>query len=566
MSNPGYVRVGEGGYVRAGTGYFVSTKPEDPNESFSAGQNAAQMAIDFMKRKYSLEGVDPNDLTLTIVFSSTRYKLKRMLKGVRAITGDCPLIGCTTAGEVTTQGVHDDSVSAFILSSDLIAAGTGVGKRVEEDAKRAGMTAASGALKRLKMNIRESFILRASQLMEPEEMIRFSPYSVIMLPPGLAIAEDEVLFYTHDTLLIEGLREKVGFTPIIGGSSGDGMEAGMSYQFCNDRVYEKSVVCAILTNFVKTGFSTELPFIPTEKTTVVTKLNDSYPPFYSPFGIKRGFVVKELDDIPAARKYFELLQSRIREPDFGEWLNRIGDKLIPTLFEEDGRPIPERDYSLGLTDLNGKMWARVPAFIREDESIEFSSPIPEKAILTLMEIPKDFTISPIFKTDLESNKLSEGLRKAFEDNGCSLSSEVEISMVDRNEWMIKDGEKEYTIREYDNQLNIYDKKTLLCENTKKAVENAIRNAGISSKEDIAAVILFICCIHRCMASGIGRSQFNTIKEIVGEDTPIIGFYTYGEQMSTLFADPSHIEQSATVMIISKSSPIRDEVINWRRSE
>ena len=58
-----------------------------------------------------------------------------------------------------------------------------------------------------------------------------------------------------------------------------------------------------------------------------------------------------------------------------------------------------------------------------------------------------------------------------------------------------------------------------------------------------------------MANKVAISQFSTIKEVVGENTPIIGFYTYGEQLSTLFATPSRVELSATAMVISKKSSI-----------
>ena len=550
----------EGEYVKAGVGYHISPNPEDSGESFSAGKGAARNSIEFMKRRYKLTKVDPESLTLTMVFSSTRYELEQMLEGVRAVTGSSPLVGCTTAGEITDEGVHNDSVSVFVLSSELIAAGTGVGEGIKEDkdAEEAGMKAASDALEELKdrINTRELAILRIAQFLDPDVMIKFIPYSVIMFPPGMSTVAGE-FFITRDDSIIAGLLEKIDYwTPIIGGSSGDGMKVERSYQFCNDGVYEKSVVCAILVNLVKTGFSTELPFVPTEKTTVVTKLSDSYPPFYSPFGRKRGFKIKELGGIPAAEKYFELLQNRIKETDIREWLNRIGDVLIPVGYDEVGNPIPEREFPLGLSDINGKMWARVPTYIRkEDNSIEFSSPIPKSGNLTLMEIPQKFTLGSQFRADLENNMASEDLKKAFRDNKVPLSSKVRISKLDKNRWEIMDREKEYIIRESGNQLYIHDIKTLLCETTKKAVERAISNAKISSKEDIAAVILFICCIQRCMTSGVGWSQFNTIKEVVGEDTPIIGFYTYGEQLSALFAAPSRVEQSATVMIISKRASI-----------
>jgi len=66
-----------------------------------------------------------------------------------------------------------------------------------------------------------------------------------------------------------------------------------------------------------------------------------------------------------------------------------------------------------------------------------------------------FSISLDVKADFENGSISEDLKKTFEDNERPLSSNAEISTVDNNEWKIRDGEKEYTIRESGNWLNVY---------------------------------------------------------------------------------------------------------------
>lgn len=61
-----------------------------------------------------------------------------------------------------------------------------------------------------------------------------------------------------------------------------------------------------------------------------------------------------------------------------------------------------------------------------------------------------------FKKDLEDNKLSEELRKIFEDNSSPISTNVKISMVSKNEWKIIDEMKEYTIKLLPDKINIYE--------------------------------------------------------------------------------------------------------------
>jgi cellulose biosynthesis protein BcsQ len=73
-----------------------------------------------------------------------------------------------------------------------------------------------------------------------------------------------------------------------------------------------------------------------------------------------------------------------------------------------------------------------------------------------------FNMNSKFKTDLENNIISEDLNMIFKGNNRPLSNGTKISRVDNNKWMVRDGGKEYTIKESDNQLNIYQKKYYDC--------------------------------------------------------------------------------------------------------
>lgn len=370
-------------YVNVGTGH------SDVENSFLAGEKAAEKSIDFMKRKYNLKEVDPHDLTLTMVFSSKHYELEEMhdelelmLKGVRAVTGNCPLVGCTTAGEITNQGVHDNSVSVMTLSSEVISAGTGVGENIIEDAQGAGEKAVSEALEKMRSSNGEkisSIKQKISYLIDPMKTIKYNPFSVIMFPQGRVLHE----FIMYDEEIINGMRRKIGYqVPIIGGSSGDGKRIEKSFQFCDGKVYKNSVVCAVLFSFVNVGFSTSHPFIPTERRTQVTKLREQYQPLF-PGGIERGYTILELDGIPAAKKYFELIKDKIPEKDYKKWLEKMGD--IPTyLFKYEER----LKYPFGLHDFYGNAWVKVMV-INKDESLELVSLIPNNSLLTIMELRHD---------------------------------------------------------------------------------------------------------------------------------------------------------------------------------
>ncbi len=85
----------------------------------------------------------------------------------------------------------------------------------------------------------------------------------------------------------------------------------------------------------------------------------------------------------------------------------------------------------------------------------------------------------------------------------------------------------------------------------EAVKEAIRRAGNPSK--IGAVLLFDCIL-RDILSDIYRTkerEIAEIKKIVGEDTPIIGFSTYGETGNTDLIPLWHHNQTITAMVIGE---------------
>ena len=55
----------------------------------------------------ALRGADPR---LLVVFVSPAHDLQALLAGIRGVAPDTPLIGCSTAGEIATDGPSDASV------------------------------------------------------------------------------------------------------------------------------------------------------------------------------------------------------------------------------------------------------------------------------------------------------------------------------------------------------------------------------------------------------------------------------------------------------------------------
>ena len=87
---------------------------------------------------------------LIIVFSTVAYDQEKTLKGVRSISGEIPLVGCSDFGEITTAGPVSKHIAAMALSSDTIDFTIGIGEGTDKDSYKAGATAAGEVKKKAK--------------------------------------------------------------------------------------------------------------------------------------------------------------------------------------------------------------------------------------------------------------------------------------------------------------------------------------------------------------------------------------------------------------------------------
>src|SRR3989344_8026315 len=79
------------------TGIGLSTHANE----YSAGEEAAEKA---------LESIGCDNPDALIVFAAPKFNHKRLLQGITSITKQTPMIGGTTAGEISTFGLSVNSV------------------------------------------------------------------------------------------------------------------------------------------------------------------------------------------------------------------------------------------------------------------------------------------------------------------------------------------------------------------------------------------------------------------------------------------------------------------------
>lgn len=182
--------------IKAGVGI---SKRQD---TVAAGREACKEALD-------KAGGEAN---LIIVFSSVAHNQEDVVKGVRAVSKNIPLVGCSDAGEITTQGPDSGKIAVMALNTDKIEYSLGVGRGADKDSFQAGKQAA-----------------------EAVDASSKTPASLfVMLMEGLA---------ENGAAAVRGVQSVLGKNfPIMGGSAGDDFKFEKTYQYMDDKVLSGSVI------------------------------------------------------------------------------------------------------------------------------------------------------------------------------------------------------------------------------------------------------------------------------------------------------------------------------------
>jgi hypothetical protein len=138
---------------------------------------------------------------LLIVFCSPTENLPDLIGQIRSRSGDVPMIGCTTAGEIARYGPRDGSVVVAALGGDGFVIGTAAAAGASADLRGAGARAAH---------------CLPSAAGHPHRV-------VLLLTDGLASDQDEI---------IRGAYSVLGAgVPMVGGCAGDGLKMTRTFQF-----------------------------------------------------------------------------------------------------------------------------------------------------------------------------------------------------------------------------------------------------------------------------------------------------------------------------------------------
>jgi hypothetical protein len=243
--------------LSVGVGYS-----EEIEEPFNAGREAAEMALKQL-------GAAKGDVIM--MFTSVDYNHPELLKGIRSVTGDTPLIGCTTDGEITTYGTHEDSVSLVILKSDSVKFSFGVGQDLSSDYDKAVQTA------------------------------------VDQVTTGLGSAAKVIIAFPDTSMIgcgvemLNALQQKVGKEClVVGGAPGDSERLKQTFQFYNDTVLTNSVCLLGLAGPFSIGVGAKSGLTALGRVAQVTKSDRN--------------VILEIDGKPAIQYHRDYVGSELTVP------------------------------------------------------------------------------------------------------------------------------------------------------------------------------------------------------------------------------------------------------------
>jgi hypothetical protein len=270
------------------------------------------------------EKVYQEDMRAVIFFCSSRYDLVKLGNELKSIF-PCPLIGCTTAGEISSKGYQDGGIAGVSLSSSELK----MYPHLISPLKQFGLTEAH----LLADSIRAE--LTFSNTINKEKMFGF------LLIDGMSLMEEQIVATLHNHL--DGI-------PIAGGSAGDDLRLEETKIYSDGRFLSDAALFTLCETTLPFHIFQTQHFRPTDKKLVITGADPS----------RR--IVTEINAEPAAREFADLLGIPVTE-------------LTPNVFSE--HPV--------MLKIGDRWYVRSIQKANEDGSLTFFCAIDVGLVLTLAE-------------------------------------------------------------------------------------------------------------------------------------------------------------------------------------
>lgn len=226
----------------------------------STEENSYEAGVEATRKALGMMGKDKPELSL--VFSSVKYDMQEAIRGVSETLGICQIAGCSTAGELTPEGLSKESIAVLTLRSDTIKFKSGVSHGLSQNSWDSG--AKLGKL--LEEHFDDSYNLTA-----------------MVLPDGLS---------GNGAELVRGLYSVLGLkVQMVGGSAGDDLRLKGTYQFYGSEAFQDSMPGVLFLSESPFGVSVRHGLSPVSRPMLITRAE--------------GNILQEIDGEPAVNAYLK---------------------------------------------------------------------------------------------------------------------------------------------------------------------------------------------------------------------------------------------------------------------
>lgn len=264
------------------------------------------------------------DAEVVIFFCSSKYNSDILGAALRE-RFSCKLMGCTTAGEITSAGYHEGSLVGVSLAKGKFK----VHQRHIFPLSQFSVTEAE----KMARSIREDLCFSSS--FSRDLMFGF------LLVDGLSMLEEQTISLLHSQF--EGLS-------IIGGSAGDDLNFMSTKVYIDGNFISNAAVFTIIETTLPFYVFRTQHFQPTDLKLVITEADPA------------NRCVVEINGAPAAQEYAEILGLKI-------------DELTPMVFSN--HPV--------MLSIGGEYYVRSIQKVNEDKSLSFFCAIDNGLVLTVAE-------------------------------------------------------------------------------------------------------------------------------------------------------------------------------------
>lgn len=272
--------------------------------------------------------MDLPDLSGIMLFCSSRYGLDALGAALASRADGLTIVGCTSSGEITPEGMAEGTITAIgFPAEDFRLSATCFDDIDHFEASRA------------------HHIVRA-MVADAEERARASwaapHHAAIFLVDGLSHREE---------ILTLALQDALGRVPLIGGSSGDGLDFRETFVFHQDHFRRDAAIVAILSSARPLKVFRAQHYAPGPIKMVITSADPA------------SRIVHEINAEPAATEYARLIGAPVGE-------------LGPSLFASHPP----------MVRAGGEYHVRSIQTANADGSLTFYAAIDEGVVLTLGEV------------------------------------------------------------------------------------------------------------------------------------------------------------------------------------